>query len=52
LTLKDNKNDDPDDISLLGDRGLFPNDILYNKYLATVGESKEVRDFPFVSCIY
>lgn len=42
LHLKDNKKDDPDDISLLADRAFFPLDAPYNHYLSIVGESKEV----------
>ncbi|KAF7975232.1 hypothetical protein HWV62_10194 [Athelia sp. TMB] len=35
------KIDDPDDVSLLAGRGIFPDDIQYTKYLAKVGDSPE-----------
>jgi hypothetical protein len=34
---------DPDDVSLIGDAGYFPEDMKYQKYVAAMGDSTEVR---------
>lgn len=41
LRLKDNKQDDPEDVSLISGRGFFPQDQPFYDYLKSVGKSKE-----------
>lgn len=39
---KKKKNDDPDDVALMDGLAYFPNEMLFQEYIAKAGDSKEV----------